>query len=112
MLTPQEVCCSSAADCDDGNPCTDDACLSQACYNTWTDAPGCCPDPDGCEPPVWDAVAPQVAFVGEELRFVVSASDPDTEDLDFLPGADMPDFVAVQNDAPQAATVVVTPAAR
>ena len=52
-------CCSAAADCDDGNPCTDDACLDSEC--TYTDLEGECAPPR-CESGV--AVAARTCQAG------------------------------------------------
>lgn len=41
---PISGCCQSAADCDDGNGCSVDACVSSACVNTPLD----CAVPDAC----------------------------------------------------------------
>jgi len=42
--TEIDGCCNTVADCDDRNPCTDDACTNGACSNT----PVSCPAPDLC----------------------------------------------------------------
>jgi V8-like Glu-specific endopeptidase len=37
--------CTTPADCDDSEPCTDDTCVDGTCYNTWPDcglSDGCC----------------------------------------------------------------------
>ncbi len=52
-ITSERACtnCDTTADCDDGNPCTEDACDNGYCYNIElpdTDGDGACDATDGC----------------------------------------------------------------
>ncbi len=44
-------CCATQQDCDDGDPCTADGCLSHQCVNEFVEGPGCC-QPETVK--VWD----------------------------------------------------------
>ncbi len=35
-------CCATQQDCDDGDPCTADGCVSHQCANEFVEGPGCC----------------------------------------------------------------------
>gem|GEM_PF-1979850 len=44
-----EGACAEAVDCQDANPCTDDACVDQKCVNTPNDQVGCCTSNADCD---------------------------------------------------------------
>ena len=60
--------------------------------------------------PTWDPLPTLLAPVGARTPFPLSATDPDSAELTFLPGGDTPSFVSIENDGPRSATLVVHPA--